>query len=316
MDFLRIGEIEEVMYFKECHNYKSAVKNKIDCTSIKSNTFKVVVDLMHGSTSDIFPVILNDIGVENIVLNANYDEHKLSNFTVLKKRSEENLSKIVSSLGFDIGIMIYPNSQCIHLVTDEGELLDMVKGLLSVLYLLNMHASDQKKRVILPTWAPDMIKFENLDIQRIKYSDFKAAQLREYSLIATVDCNFAFTEFGVSRDSMYASFKIMEMLASSKLKLSEISKKIDDFCYMQEKISCSQALKGKMMRKFLEDAKGKRSSSEDGVKIWENQTDWILMIPDQYGEYLNLYIQAGTKASAEMLLKSYTQKIEKWEKER
>jgi len=30
-----------------------------------------------------------------------------------------------------------------------------------------------------------------------------------------------------------------------------------------------------MMRKFLEDAKGKRSSSEDGVKIWENDTDWI-----------------------------------------
>ncbi|MDQ1340619.1 MAG: mannose-phosphate guanylyltransferase / phosphomannomutase [Campylobacterota bacterium] len=316
VDFLRIGEIEEVMYFKECHNYKSAIKNKIDCSAIKSNTFKVVVDLMHGSTGDIFPVMLNEIGVENIILNANYDEYKLSNFTILKKRSEENISTIVSSLGFDIGIMIYPNAQCIHLVTDEGELLDMVKGLLVVLYLLNMHVEDQKKRVILPTWAPDMIKFENLDIQRGKYTDFKALELKEYSLIATVDGNFAFTEFGVFRDAIYASLKIMEMLASSKLKLSEISKKIDYFCYMQEKIACTQALKGKMMRKFLEDAKSKKSSSEDGVKIWENETDWALMIPDQYSDHLNLYIQASSQESGEALLESYTQKIQNYAKER
>ncbi|QHG91083.1 mannose-1-phosphate guanyltransferase [Sulfurimonas sp. CVO] len=316
VDFLRIGEIEETMYFKECYSYKAAIKSKIDQTIIKSNRFKVVLDLMHGSTGDVFSIILNEIGVENIVLNANYDEQKLSNFNALKKRSEENLSKIVSSLGCDIGIMIYPNAQRIYLVTDEGEILDMVKGLLVVLYLLNMHASQTRKKVILPTWAPDIFKFENLDIQRGKYSDFKAQKLREYSLIATVDGNFAFTEFGVFRDAIYASLKIMEMLSFSQYKLSEISRKIDDFCYMQEKIECSQALKGKMMRKFLEDTKGKRSSSEDGVKIWENETDWILMIPDQYSDHLNFYIQASTKEGAEALLKSYTQKIEIWSKEK
>ncbi|MBD3824957.1 MAG: hypothetical protein IE916_10695, partial [Epsilonproteobacteria bacterium] len=75
---------------------------------------------------------------------------------------------------------------------------------------------------------------------------------------------------------------------------------------------CSQALKGKMMRKFLEDAKGKRSSSIDGVKIWENDTDWILMIPDQYGEHLNIYIQAKDDAAGEALYAAYNAKMAKW----
>jgi mannose-1-phosphate guanylyltransferase/phosphomannomutase len=282
---------------------------------IKFGAFKVAVDLMHGSTGDIFPNVLNQIGVENIILNAYHDEHKLSNFVALKKRSVENISKIVSSLNYNMGVMIYPNAQSISLVTDEGKVLDMIKGLLVVLHLLNMHSKDEIKKVFLPSWAPDIISFENLDIQIGKSSDFKASKLREYSLIATVDGNFAFTDFSTSRDAMYASLKIMEMLSCSHLKLSEISNMIRTFYYTQEKINCKQSLKGKMMRMFLEDAKGKRSSSEDGVKIWESDTDWVLMIPDQYNDHLNLYIQASTKEAGETLLAGYIQKIQKYAKE-
>lgn len=312
VDFSRIGEIKESTHHNECHSYKSAIESKIDQNIIKCSAFKVVVDLMHGSTADIFPNILNDIGVENIILNAYHDEHKLSNFTALKKRSEENVSKIVSTLNYNMGVIIYPNSQSISLVTDEGEVLDMAKGLLAVLHLLNLHANNEKKKVFLPTWAPDIVTFENLEIQRGRYANFKAAQMREYTLIATVDGNFAFSDLGVYRDAMFASLRIMEMLSCSHLKLSEISKMIAHFYYKQEKIACTQALKGKMMRKFLEDAKCKRSSSEDGVKIWENDTDWVLMIPDQYNEHLNLYIQARDEASGEALLESYRQKIQNY----
>ena len=67
-----------------------------------------------------------------------------------------------------------------------------------------------------------------------------------------------------------------------------------------------------MMRMFLEDAKGKKSSLLDGVKIWENDTDWILMIPDQYSEHLNIYIQAKDKKSGEKLYDSYSSKMTQW----
>lgn len=315
VDFSCIGEIKETLHHQECHNYKDAIESKIDQNIIKCGSFKVAVDLMHGPTGDIFPNILNDIGVENIILNAYHDEHKLSNFTALKKRSEENISKIVSSLNFNMGIMIYPNAQSISLVTDKGEVLDMVKGLLVVLHLMNMHSIQNKKKVFLPSWAPDIVSYENLEIQRGKYGGFKAAQLREYDLIATVDGNFAFSDFAISRDAMYASLKIMEMLSCSHLQLSEISKMVKNFYYKHEKIPCTQALKGKMMRKFLEDAKGKRSSSQDGVKMWESESDWILMIPDQYNEHLNLYIQASSHEVGEDLLERYIEKIKKYAKE-
>ena len=312
VDFTQIGSIHESTHNIECTQYKKAVEEKIDHSIIKCKNFKVVVDLMHGTTAEIFPMLLNNIGIENIVLNNYYDEKKLSNIGILEKKSHANISTIVKSLELDLGVMIYPNAQKLTLITEDGEILDKIKVLYSVLGLLNIDAEESKKSVFLPTWAPDIKYFENLVIERGKYSNLKASQLRKYDLIATVDGNFSFAEFGYTRDAMFASLKIMQLLSCHDVKLSDLAKSVDDFYYRSFKVDCSQALKGKMMRKFLEDSKGKKSSSLDGVKIWENDTDWILMIPDQYSEHLNIYIQAKDDKSGEALYEKYNKKILKW----
>lgn len=60
--------------------------------------------------------------------------------------------------------------------------------------------------------------------------------------------------------------------------------------------------------------KGKQSSTLDGVKIWLDTNDWILMIPDQYGDQLNLYIQAENDERGQEILETYSEKIREWSK--
>jgi len=314
VDYTKIGEIKESTRIRDSKDYIKMIEKKIDHQIIKCGGFKVAVDVMHGSTADIFPKLLNDLGVENIVLDSYYDAKKLSNMNILESRAKANISSIVKSLKYDMGIMIYPNAQRLSFITDEGEVLDKIKGLHTILHLLNMSSTEKKMKVFLPTWAPDIVDFENIQIERGIYSNFKTEKLKEYDLIATMDGNFAFTEFGVTRDAMYASLKVMEMLSCHDTKLSTLSKKVDDFYYSSKKIQCTQALKGKMMRKFLEDSKGKKSSTADGVKIWEDETDWILMIPDQYSEHLNIYIQAKDEMSGKNIYDKYNEKIANWSK--
>ncbi len=316
VDYNRIGKIREnyIHHLDECHKYKNAIENTIDHRIIKKNNFKVVIDLMYGGTKDIFPEIMADIQVDNIMLNAYTDYHKMANMSHVTRKSKEEVSAIVRSLGCNLGILLYPNGQRLTVVSDMGEVLNKIKTLLVVLYLFNIEATDKKKIVFLPTWAPDIMddKFENLIIKRGKYANFKASKMRQYDLIATIDGNFAFTEFSLHRDALYASLKIMEMLSRQNVKLSSIVEKFDDFYYKQLKIECSQALKGKIMRRFLKEAKDKKSSTIDGVKIWESQDSWVLMIPDQFSDHLNLYIQAKQKRAGEELCQAYEQKIEKW----
>ncbi len=170
---------------------------------------------------------------------------------------------------------------------------------------------NEKKKVFLPTWAPDIRHFKNLIIKRGKYADFKVEKLKEFDLIATVDGNFAFTEFTYTRDAIYASLKIMELLSTYKIKLSALLESLESFYYKEFQVECPQKSKGKMMRKFLEYAKGKKSDSQVGVKIWEAKNNWVLMIPDQYSDHINLYIQAIDDEQGEHLLREYLQIIEK-----
>ncbi len=317
VDFTKIGSLTESEYHKECHNYLEAIEKTIDHKIINKD-FTITVDLMHGNTADILPQLLNTLQISNITLNAYHDENKLSNIKTTIAENKKNIAKIVKNLDMKAGFLIYPNGQRIVLVTDEGEVLEKSRALLTVLYLINLEAKRKNRKfsVFLPVWAPDMMdtEFENLEIKRGKYINFKKDKLSKFDLIATVEGNFAFTEFSTHRDSIYASLKIIEMLSSSQIDLSKIVKDLKPFYYNYSKLPCTHALKGKMMRKFLQESRGKKSSTIDGVKIWENESDWILMIPDQYSNHLKLYIQAKDKKSGEGIYNKYLDKISKWSK--
>ncbi len=318
VDYTQIGKIHDSDFYRndECHNYKNAIESAIDHHIVKEGGFRVAVDLMYGITKDVLPYVMTDLQIDNIMLNAYADPRKLNNIQHHKNKSKLDLSTIVKSLQLSMGVMIYPHGQRLTLVTDKGEILDKVDALMAVLELMNLEAASQEKkmRVFLPTWAPDLMddKFEHLLIKRGRYANFKVSTFEKFDLIATIDGNYAFTEFSYHRDAMYATLKIMELLSRHGKKLSEIAKGLVQYFYHTCRIPCPQAMKGTMMRKFLEYAKDKKSSTIDGVKIWENKTDWVLMIPDQYGDYLNLYIQASDEKSGEKLHEKYSKLINSW----
>lgn len=317
VDYSLIGEIRESSHEKEYRVYKEGMMQLVNPHIFKCLDCRVAVDMMHGMAADVFPDILNDLGVENIMFNAHRDEHRLANINALIKQSKQDMHDVINALKLNAGFILYPYGQRLDIVSDKGVVLGKQDALNVVLLLLNMEAIETEtiKRVFLPTWAVDIIHFENLKIERGQYANFKAEKMREYDLVATGEGNFAFTEFATHRDSMFATLRILEMILHHGVKLSEMMASLPSFYYKTTKIECRQALKGKMMRMFLADAKGKESSTLDGVKIWLDKNDWILMIPDQYRDHLNLYIQAENDEKGEAILAEYSAKIEQWSKE-
>ncbi len=317
VDYSKIGEIYQSEHEKEYKFYKKEIERLLQLHKFKCIDCRIAVDMMHGIASEVFPDILNDLGIDNIMFNAHEDVSRLANINSLVKQSNSDMSSIIKALKLDAGFILYPYGQRLDIVCDNGIVLNKQTSLFVVLMLLNMEAKNLgiKKGVFLPTWASDIVEFENIDIERGQYSNFKDEELRKYDLVATGEGNFSFTEFATHRDSMYATLKILEMILTQGVKLSELISSLPKFYYKTTQVPCTQALKGKMMRMFLQDAKGKKSSTLDGVKIWIDKHDWILMIPDLYTDNLNLYIQAENTEKGEAILEKYSKKIEKWSKE-
>ncbi len=317
VEFSKIGSIHDfdINIFEYCKKYENKIKELIDHKIIKSKNFRVAVDLMFGITKDIFPQLLTDVQIDNIMLNAYTDEKKLANIFNYQEKAKKDISSIVTSLGLNMGVMIYPHGQRLTLITEKGEVLDKVRALTAVLRLLNIDAKSKNKiyKVFLPIWAPDFMdkELENIKIKRGKYSNFIVQQLKKYDLIATIDGNFAFSKFTLHRDAMFSTLKIMELLTTHNISLGELAKNIEKFAYLKEKIECPQFKKGKVMKEFLKVAKTKKYSENGGIKIFE-ENSWILMIPNEFGEYLDIYIQAQTQKDAKEIFEKYKTMIEKW----
>lgn len=307
--FNEIGEINED--FDTHTRYINAIKEKINTNLFKNKDIKIVADLMFGSTSKVYPNILNSLGIESIVLNAYEDDKQLQKLPSVIKKAHTEVGKIVKSLEFDCGVLIYPNGHKLQFIDNHGVLVKDYIALLALLHLIDFEDTPIKK-VFLPTWAPDFIKYKHIDITRGKFGGFKAKQLREYDLIANTDGNFAFSEFSLNTDAVFSSFKFLEFLIHHQTNLSKVVKSIPDFVYRGENIACPSAYKGKMMRMFLEDSKDKKTSHVDGIKIWVSANEWILMVPDEHQQFLNIYIQAKNHKNADKIFHEYNDKINLW----
>lgn len=312
VNYNQIGDIFENENIVE--KYVKDITQSIDTQGLQNKNIKIATDIMFGSTSNIYPKIINELGIESIILNAYKDDKQLQKIPTIIQKSHHDVGKIVKYLDLDCGFLIYPNGQKLQIVCDDGKLLGDYVALLVILDLMDKTAT-KKVKVFLPAWAPDFIEYKNIDITRAKFENIKGSQLQEFDLIANTDGQYAFTQFGFTSDALYVSFKVLELLTKSQLKLSHVAKSLKPFSYRGENVACKSTLKGKIMRKFLEAAEGKNHSTADGVKIWVSKNEWILMVPDQYREFLNLYIQAKNVDNANKIFETYYEKIEKWKDE-
>ncbi|MCA1933411.1 MAG: NTP transferase domain-containing protein [Calditerrivibrio sp.] len=306
-----IGKIVE-LHDLETSYIKHFLQN-VDYEIIKRSKFKIVVDMMNGTATDIFPHILTELGIDAVVLNAYLNEKKISkNFTELQNKLEE-VKKILLTLNSDIGVVIFQNGERMQVISDVGEVITPEKLSLIYIKLLDITSKDRGK-VYLPIMVPTVLdgKTDNVDIIRGRSTGLKAEFLKEFDFVGSNSMLLSFPKYMVSYDSMYNTIKLLELLSKSGMKLSEVSKTIPEYYFSHLIISCPFSKKGYIMRRMSEDAMDKEASYVDGVKINFKGKGYVLMIPDQYSANVHLYVEAVAENFRLELMEEYKNKITAW----
>ncbi len=315
-NFRRVN-VSDVGIIKEKNNefehYAEKFMENIDVYTIQSSKFKVAVDLLNGSTSIKFPEILNHLNINNIILNAYFDEKKLTSIPILKKQAIEDVSKIVKSLEMDLGVILFPDGEKVKFICDNGI---VIPGYLTVLMFLLLidKTIDKQVKVYLPVSVPDILDslLENIIVERGKTIGLKASFLRDYYFFANLEGSYSFINFSYSPDAMFSAVKLIEMLIKAKTTATKVLKEIPEFSFKHITIGCPSNLKGKIMRKFTEEAVDKEASFVDGVKIFLGKGSWVLMIPDQYSDNIHIYVQSLTEEEVNRILDEYKTKVNSW----
>ncbi len=298
--------------------YKEHFLRCLDVSVIRKRKFKLVIDYSFGITSTIFPNILGEFNCETVSLSAHLDKNRITRNAKEFNSQLNNLCFVVKSLNFDYGFMIDAGGEKIWLATNEGKILDDDRFLSIVVKLFLLVTPDVKK-IAVPVQASteiDLIaKEHNVEVIRVKnthYSMMRALDDKEVKFAGGTKRGFLFPDFLYATDGMFSVAKIMEMIAKSGLNIKDIDAMIPKFYMRKLNMNCIKEEKGRVMRKFMEQTMEYRQLLIDGVKIFINDTDTVLCIPDKTRDIIHLNVEADTPEKADSLLEKYKIELEKY----
>jgi len=311
----QVGTISELPLAREY--YKEGFLRTIGLGAVRARGFNVIVDLAHGSTADILPDLLADLGCEAVILNAHPDERKPAESPLGIQRALESVGKIVRTLGADMGFYISPGGERLFMVDEKGKPHPAFKTLLYILDLLGRTSGRKKARVFLPVEAPHIAagRVRNVRIDSGRLSRLPEESYGRYDLVAGVDGSYAFPGFQPHRDAMFTLVKILEMTASTGIAPSAVYRDLPATYYYSRTTVCPSETKGRVMRNFREATASGELTYDDGVKA-RMEDSWVLLLADVHSPRVSLLVESSDKATAKRLINKWGRRVSRWALER
>ena len=317
-DFRRVylddlGWIEVLEDSDVINPYREGVLRVVDTQLVQQRRFQLVVDYANGSTAQMLPVLFNRLGCEVIVLNNSSDESRSSRPVEEIDKDLQRLATITSTLNNDMGIRIDPGGERISVVDDRGRILDGTKMLvvMSSLFLRKYRGGT----VAAPVTAPGALEHiaERYDghIQhtRVQAHALMSAAGREgVVLVGDGNGGFVFPSMQPAFDGMLAIVKLLELLATFEMRLSEVVDDLPPYYMSRTMVNCPWESKGKVMRILSEQYRERRTKPIDGIKI-DLGKEWVLVLPDADRPLFHVVAESVSNEQAQALAEKYARVV-------
>lgn len=314
-DFEKTGEIS--FPAGSFDYYMDGFLKSLDLESIRKMSPLVVIDYSYGSSSLIFSRILGQVGVETVALNAILDSKKLTQTKEEFDRGLKNLGKIVRSIRAEMGIRFDSGGEKVFLCDEKGEILDKMTSLLVYVYLASLEnpGSSIAVPVTVTRNVESVASKFHVNVTRTGVLPrFLMDIARQDDLVLIADNNggYIFPSFLPAFDGMFSMAKLLEYLSKEKIKISDVVKELPATHLKSIHVPVPWENKGMIMRKLVEFSKGKDADLIDGVKIYKENGDWVLVIPSQDEAYFKVFAESDSEKGVDPLLNEYSRLIAGW----
>jgi mannose-1-phosphate guanylyltransferase/phosphomannomutase len=299
-------------------SYRESFIPHIDKKILEMAQPKAVIDYSYGGASEIMPGILGELGIDAVSLNAFVDQRKLYYFTQNQQQALKQLGSIVDSLNYDLGFLLNPGAEKFMAVDENGELISTQKMLLKVTQLFCEVA--HPKKIAVPVTASAGLEMIADDfgakiewISADHQTMMEAGSRNDIDFVIGTKGGFIFPEFQLGVDAMFVVVKIMELLAKTGQKLSQVTGDWDRLHMSEKDVACPLAKRGQVMRSLMEHSEHTARIIVDGVRISEDD-GWVLVRPDRKKAQFYILAESYSEETAKDLVKEYVKKIKNWQK--
>lgn len=277
---------------------------------------RVVCDYGYSSLSAIYPEMLAKFGVESISLNG-FSDAKLAPRTQEEvDRHVNNLSQIVGTLGYDVGVLFTEEGERLTVVDSCGELVSG-NALLATLGTLIAKTHNGAKiaiSVTAPTLLEEALTKEGAEVVRTK-SDVRSLMTSSLDIGASFAGDerggFIFPQLHPGFDAPFSFGMLVTLLQKTGLSIREVAAELPDFKLAYEQVRVPWESKGSVMRQIAEENRdGTHVELLDGIKIFDSHS-WVLVLPDAVEPIFHIYSESPDDETSRYLVNSYVSKIER-----
>lgn len=301
--------------------YITAFLNSLDDDAIRAARMSVALDFSYGVASTLLPNILGALGPEVVSLNGYQDPTRMTREWEEIEAAQKKLGEVVTSLGYDMGFIIDPGAEKIYAVSEDGGLIWNYR-LLSIVTKLFLETHRDVKKIAVPVVASTEVEIiaSEYDVEVVYTRNTHLAMMEatndpEIGFVGGTRGGFVFPEFLFAIDGMYATAKIMEMTSKSGLTLGTLDRELPRRAVTERTIDCPWELKGRAMRRAMEHSENMRRQLIDGVKIFLNDYDWVLLIPDKERPRFHVVVETDDAEKSAQLALEYEKLVREWKEE-
>lgn len=307
-----IGAIEVLEDAKVQGRYLEGFSKVVNYETVKKRKFQIVMDYAHSSAIRLLPDLFTRMGCEVIVLNTNSEEPSSRSVDALH-RDMQRLATISSALNTDMGIRIDPGAELISVVDDRGRVLDGMKllAVMTDLFLRQHPGGTVAAPVTAPSALQHIAKRYDGSIQHTKVlpNALMTAASREGVVLAGDGRGgFVFPALQPAFDGMLAIAKLLELLATFQVRLSDVVDDLPAYYISSTRVTCPWEYKGKVMRILSEQYRERRAKPIDGIKI-DLGKEWVLVLPDADSPLFHIVAESVSNEQAQALAEKYARVV-------
>lgn len=287
------------------HDFLQAV----DVDLIRRASFNLVIDYAHGSSTLVLPKILRQLGCEVVAINSSIDELRMFRTAEQFDQEMAQLAAITKTLNFDFGVRIDLGGEKMFLVDSTGRMLDRMTALAAMasLFFRRRRGSTLAAPIGVPMLFERMAEAHGGRVVHTRAATqalMLAAARQNVGMAGDGDGGFIFPSFLPAFDAMLAIAKLMELLAESNVKLSQVVDELPAYHIVTTHVSCPWDYKGKVMRILSEQYRTAEDTQVDGIKIGLDGA-WVLIQPDADRPMFHVTAEGGSDDQAQQLAGEY-----------
>ncbi len=290
-------------------SYFEGIYRAADVESIKRRKFRVVVDVCQGVGAFFSRRFLEGMGCDVIAINT----EPPGVFSHCPEPLPENLgelSRAVTAEKADIGFAQDPDCDRLATVAEDGSIPgEEMTVALAVKNILEKKRGPVVVNLSTTSLVDEIAQEFGAEVFRSRIGEVNVVEkMKENSAVVGGEGNggVIFPDIHYGRDSFVGMSLILEYLARTGERFSEVAGKLPKFFMLKKKISVPEERKNRAMEELkLKCAKtSEKVNLEDGIKIIRPD-GWIHIRPSGTEPVTRIYVEARSRETAERYMSEF-----------